>query len=155
MAFTISGTQVLVTGNETGSSYYTFAGANPTAAKQLAPKAVEALYQIKVQNGAVFDTSDIVLVINHRVEGQVNGLPSAATNTGIWRCKGGMVLVQGSASMYAEDWAIQDWENVQVLIQKTGGDQSFIGSDARATPGAQKMAATPPTSLIQVPSLIV
>jgi hypothetical protein len=40
--------------------------------------------------------------------------------------------------MFAEEWAIQQWENVQVYIQKTGGNQSFIGSIARPTPSSFK-----------------
>ena len=134
MAFTISGSQTLISGNETGLSYRTWLGSNPTAGKQLTANTVEALFQLKIQNGAVFDTSDIALVINHRVEGQAN----ATTDTGIWRCKGGVVIVQGSANQPAEEWAIQDWDNVQVYIQKTGGNQSFIGSNARPTPASVK-----------------
>lgn len=134
MAFTLSGSRTLVSGNETGLSYRTWLGSNPTAGKQLTANTVEALFQLKIQNGAVFDTSDIVLVTNHRVEGQAN----ATTDTGIWRCKGGVVIVQGSAGQYAEEWAIQDWDNVQVYIQKTGDYQSFIGSNARPIPASVK-----------------
>lgn len=134
MAFTLSGSRTLVSGNETGLSYRTWLGSNPTAGKQLTANTVEALFQLKIQNGAVFDTSDIALVINHRVEGQAN----ATTDTGIWRCKGGVVIVQGNQAQLAEEWAIQQWENVQVYIQKTAGNQSFIGSNARPIPASVK-----------------
>ena len=134
MAFTLSGSRTLVSGNETGLSYRTWLGSNPTAGKQLTANTVEALFQLKIQNGAVFDTSDIVLVTNHRVEGQAN----ATTDTGIWRCKGGVVIVQGNQAQLAEEWAIQDWDNVQVYIQKTNGNQSFIGSNARPIPASVK-----------------
>ena len=117
MAFTISGSQTLISGNETGLSYRTWLGSNPTAGKQLTANAVEALFQLKIQNGAVFDTSNIALVINHRVEGQAK----TTTDTGIWRCTGGVVIVQGSDNQFAEEWAIQDWDNVQFYVQKTGG----------------------------------
>ena len=134
MAFTISGSQTLISGNETGLSYRTWLGSNPTAGKQLTANTVEALFQLKIQNGAIFDTSDIALVTNHRVEGQAN----ATTDTGIWRCKGGVVIVQGGNNQFAEEWAIQDWDNVQVYIQKPGGYQSFFGSNARPTPASVK-----------------
>lgn len=124
----------MISGNETGISFRTWIGSNPTAGKQLTANTVEALFQLKIQNGAVFDTSDIALVINHRVEGQAN----ATTDTGIWRCKGGVVIVQGSDNQFPEEWAIQDWDNVQVYIQKTGGNQSFIGSKARPIPASVK-----------------
>jgi hypothetical protein len=68
MAITISGSQVLVTGNETGLSLRTFYGSNPTAGKQLTANTIEALFQLKIQNGANLNTSDVALVINHRVE---------------------------------------------------------------------------------------
>ena len=134
MAFTISGSTIQVSGNETGLTFRAWLGSNPTAGKQLTANTVEALFQLKIQNGAVFDTSDIALVINHRVEGQAK----TTTDTGIWRCKGGVVIVQGSDNQFAEEWAIQDWDNVQVYIQKPGGYQSFFGANSRPTPASVK-----------------
>lgn len=134
MAFTLSGSTIQVSGNETGLTFIAWLGSNPTAGKQLTANTVEALFQLKIQNGAVFDTSNIALVINHRVEGQAN----ATTDTGIWRCKGGVVIVQGSSNHLGDDWAIQDWENVQFYVQKTGGRQSFFGGNSRPTAGSVK-----------------
>lgn len=118
MAFTISGTQVQVSGNETGLSFRTWVGSNPTAGKQLTANTVEALFQLKIQNGAVFDTSAICLVTNHKVEGQDNNNP---TDTGIWKCFGGMIIVKGSTSEWSNSGAIINWDGVQILVSKTNG----------------------------------
>lgn len=134
MAFTISGTTIQVSGTETGASFHTWAATNTVAARQLAPKAVEAIYTLRIQNGAVFDTSDIVLVINERVMSQAD----ANTDSGIHRCKGGLVLVQGTVNQWADNGAIPDYENAQFLIQKTGGAQGFFPFNQRATLGVIK-----------------
>lgn len=126
MAFTISASTVLVSGTETLLSFATWAVSNPTAAKKNDDDNVEAIYQLKIQNGANFDTSLGVLTINHRVEGQAQ----ATTDSGVWKNHGGMVIVQGTATQYSEWWAIFDWNRATVVINKTGANpQSFIRGD--------------------------
>ena len=133
-AFSISWSQILVSWSETWLNFRTWALSNTVAATALAPNIVEAKYQLRIQNGATFNTSDISLIINHRVEGQAN----TTTDTWIWKINWWVVIVQWSNTMFAEEWVIQQWENVHVYIQKTGGNQSFIGSNARPTPSSFK-----------------
>lgn len=128
-AFNVSWTQIQVSGNETLASFATWANSN-TGATFYDNNAVEANYQLKIQNWAVFDTSSWVLIINNRVEGQSNN----ATDSWVWKSHWWSVIVQGNLNQYAEWWAPMDFDRSHWVINKTGGVQSFFRSESSATP---------------------
>ena len=128
MAFTVSGSQILISGNETLASFATWANSNSQATRH-DNEVVEANNQLKIQNWANFDTSLWTLIINHRVEGQNNN----TSDSGIWKCHGGCVIQQWTRLNYAEWWVIMDFDRAHFISNKSGGQQSFFRSNGSAT----------------------
>lgn len=127
--FDSSSAAVRVSGNETGSAYLTWANANRLRALVLGTRTVEALFQIKIQNGAVFDTSDICLMLRHKVEGQAN---NNTTDTGVWKCHGGMIIVKGITDELPNTGPILDWDGFHILVAKTQGSYAPWNGGARS-----------------------
>ena len=119
--FSVSGNIIRVTSNATLTDFQTWANSNTSHAQVRSDHVVEALRQIKVNNGVTFNTSDGTLIINHRLEGQNNN----NNDSGIWKVHGGVVIIEGGGSFYSEYWATADFEDATFICRKSSGAISF------------------------------
>lgn len=119
--FTVSSNIIRVTSNATLTDFQTWANSNTSHAQVRSDHVVEALKQIKVNNGVTFNTSGGTLIINHRLEGQNNN----NSDSGIWKVHGGVVIVEGGGNFYSEYWATADFEDATFICRKSSGAISF------------------------------
>ena len=119
--FSVSSNIIRVTSNATLTDFQNWANSNSSHALVRSDHVVEALKQIKVNNGVEFNTSNGTLIINHRLEGENNN----NNDSGIWKVHGGVVIVEGSGSFYSEYWATADFEDATFICRKSNGAISF------------------------------
>jgi len=123
--FSVSSNRIIVNSNANLTQFQNWANSNTQHAVVRSNHVVEALKQIKVNDGVIFDTSGGTLIINHRLEVR-NNIPN---NTGVWKVHGGVVIVEGGGSFYSEDWATADFKDATFIIRKSNGAISFWRSE--------------------------
>lgn len=127
--FSMNNNRIIVTSNANLTQFQNWANNNSQHAVVRSNHVVEALKQIKVNDGVIFDTSRGTLIINHRLELRNNN----SNNTGVWKVHGGVVIVEGGGNYFSEHWATADFKDATFIIRKSNGAISFwrSGGDSK------------------------